>query len=58
MSEKLAKYIVTTGKFDDETNNKRQASKKLKYHAKLMKESYGGNDTYGLYMLIETYRVD
>lgn len=53
MSEKLAKYIVTTGIFDGETNSIKQARKELKNHAKKMKETYNTNDTYGIYMLIE-----
>lgn len=53
MSIKLAKYIITTGGFDDETNNLKQAKKVLKEHAKLMHEKYKTNDTYGIYMLVE-----
>lgn len=54
MSKKLAKYIITTGAFDDETNSLKEARKALKAHAKKMKELYPNHDnTYGIYMLVE-----
>jgi hypothetical protein len=53
VSKKLAKYIVTTGSFDGETNNIKDARKRLAEHSKRMKVIYGDNDTYGIYMLVE-----
>lgn len=52
-NRKLAKYIVTCGPFDDETDNIKQARKVLAAHAKKMFEKYGRNQSYGLYMLVE-----
>jgi hypothetical protein len=56
MSEKLAKYIITTGEFDGETNNFKEAKKQLKRHAEKMRLKYGLGDSYGIYMLVETYK--
>lgn len=57
MSEKLAKYIVTTGKFDNECNNIREARKELKKHVMRMKALYPlEKHTYGIYVLIEEKR--
>ena len=54
MSKKLAKYIITTGSFDHETNNLKQARKELKAHVIRMSEPpYVSSDVYGIYMLIE-----
>ncbi len=54
MSKKLAKYIITTGSFDGETNNLKEARKELKAHIKRMKELYPDmDDNYGIYMLVE-----
>lgn len=54
MSQKLAKYIITTGEFDGETNNFKQAQKELKTHTKKMKELFPDTkNTYGIYMLLE-----
>lgn len=53
MSKKLAKYIITTGPFDYEANNIRQARKNLKNHAENMRDLYDDKDSYGLYMLVE-----
>lgn len=54
MSKKLAKYIITTGSFDNETNNLKEARKALKAHAAEMKAKYNDRyNTYGLYMLVE-----
>lgn len=58
MSQKLAKYIVTTGQFDEETNNIKQARKVLKRHAVKMKEIYRETKhSYGLYMLVEQIKA-
>ena len=53
MSKKLAKYIITTGSFDGETNNLKEAKKRLKDHAKRMSQILGDEDIYGIYMLVE-----
>lgn len=55
MSEKLAKYIITTGKFDGETNSIKQARKELKKHVERMRQHYPQfkHHTYGIYMLVE-----
>lgn len=54
MSKKLAKYIITTGIFDNETNNIKQARKNLKEHSEKMNAIYPkDDDTYGIYMLVE-----
>ena len=54
MSKKLAKYIITTGKFDGETNNLKEAGIELKDHVRKMKNQWPNDDnTYGIYMLIE-----
>lgn len=54
MSEKLSKYIVTTGMFDNETNNLKHARQLLKNHAKRMKVLYPNDkDTYAIYKLVE-----
>lgn len=54
MSKKLAKYIITTGNFDNETNNFKEAKKTLAIHTKEMKEKYNDYyNTYGIYMLVE-----
>lgn len=54
MSEKLAKYIITTGSFDGETNNMKEARKLLTKHVVRMKQLYPNDkDKYGIYMLVE-----
>lgn len=54
MSKKLAKYIITTGSFDNETNNFKKAQKALTRHVAEMKEKCNDNhNTYGIYMLVE-----
>jgi hypothetical protein len=47
MSEKLAKYIITTGKFDNESSNLRAAHKALREHAK----KFPGHN-FGVYKLV------
>ena len=54
MSEKLAKYIITTGNFDNQTNNIKDARKALKRHTAEMRSRFpNDNDTYAIYMLVE-----
>lgn len=54
MSKHLAKYIITTGTFDNECNNIKDARKALKAHVANMKAEYNDNyNTYGIYMLVE-----
>ena len=57
MKNKPAKYIVTLGPFDDETNNIKNGRKVLKAHVNRMFKVYGSRETYGLYMLVETRSI-
>lgn len=57
MKNKPAKYIVTMGPFDDQTNNIKIGRKVLKNHVNRMFEVYGSRETYGLYMLVETRKI-
>jgi hypothetical protein len=55
--KKPAKYIVTMGPFDDQTNNIKTARKCLKAHVVRMNTLYNSNETYSLYMLIESKSI-
>ena len=54
---KPAKYIVTMGPFDDQTNNLKIAKQELKIHIKKMKKLYNSNETYSIYMLVESKSI-
>lgn len=55
--DKPAKYIVTKGPFDDQTNNIKQARKELKKHVEQMKRLYSSEETYSIYMLVESKSI-
>lgn len=54
---KPAKYIITMGPFDDQTNNIKIARLELKRHVKRVKELYNSNQTYSIYMLVESKSI-
>lgn len=54
---KPAKYIITKGPFDDQTNNIKIARLELKRHVKRMKELYNSNETYSIYMLVDSKSI-
>lgn len=54
MNKKPAKYIITCGPFDGQTNNIKQARIVLKKHIENMKMLYNSNDTYTIYKAVES----
>lgn len=54
---KPAKYIVTMGPFDGQTNNIKQARKELKKHVEQMARLYSSKENYSIYMLVESKSV-
>lgn len=52
-----AKYIVTKGPFDDQTNNIKIARQELKRHVEQMNRLYGSKDVYSIYMLVESKSI-
>lgn len=57
MNNKSAKYIVTKGPFDNQTENIKIARANLKNHVKRMKELYNSDEKFSIYMLVESKSI-